>query len=475
MSTRSAPVPAALQATIGRFQLFALGFGSIIGSAWVVILNEWLVAGPIPAILGFLAGGVVILAVGACYAELTARIPRTGGEFNFALAVYDRSVGFFVGWFVACSWICVTIFEGLAVAWFLGLLVPALRGHNAYSTFGAQVTDSQLLIGAAGAALITCVNYRGGKSVARFQSLLTYSFLAVALGVLLFMLGHGILRGFPSFLPPRSEVPSWVGFASVFASCAFLLNGFQAVSQAVEERSAEVSLRTVATVMMAAIGAGTAFYCLAVTAASAAAPWQDLTRAELATLRAAESLPAGQVMATALLAAAVASLLKTWNAVFMMAARIILALARQGMMPRAFARIGSRTHAPSSAVLLVGGLNIAGLFLGRGAISALVDMSATSVVLCFLICSIALPILRRRSRLPSPYSVPGGRLTIALAIGGSALMAGAALLTPLLRQHGLPLEYALLAGWAVAGLFFWLFFGRKHSRTTLDSPSGLET
>src|SRR5690606_10733327 len=55
-----------LSGRIGRFQLFALGFGSIIGSAWVVILNRWLAeAGPVGAILGFVAGGIAVVCIGA--------------------------------------------------------------------------------------------------------------------------------------------------------------------------------------------------------------------------------------------------------------------------------------------------------------------------------------------------------------------------------------------------------------------------
>ena len=72
-----------LKGDIGRFQMFAFGFGSIIGSAWCVLVGEWLsVAGPGGAALGFIGGGIVIACIGACYAELTARIPVTGGEFS---------------------------------------------------------------------------------------------------------------------------------------------------------------------------------------------------------------------------------------------------------------------------------------------------------------------------------------------------------------------------------------------------------
>jgi APA family basic amino acid/polyamine antiporter len=44
-----------LRGDIGRFQYLALGFGTMIGSAWVILLGDWLgKAGPGGAILGFL-------------------------------------------------------------------------------------------------------------------------------------------------------------------------------------------------------------------------------------------------------------------------------------------------------------------------------------------------------------------------------------------------------------------------------------
>ncbi|WP_458864873.1 amino acid permease, partial [Enterococcus faecium] len=74
-----------LQGRIGRFQYLALGFGTMIGSAWVILLGDWLgKAGPGGAVLGFLAGGIVVMLVGACYAELAGHLPEAGSEFIYA-------------------------------------------------------------------------------------------------------------------------------------------------------------------------------------------------------------------------------------------------------------------------------------------------------------------------------------------------------------------------------------------------------
>lgn len=464
MSGERQPHVAKLKGEIGRFQLFALGFGSIIGSAWVVILNQWLSAGgPGGAVLGFVAGGIVVLAIGACYAELTTRIPATGGEFVFALRVYGRGTAFFVGWFTALAWICVTIFEGLALAWFLDILFPALQDVTLYRAFDAPVTRNQLLFGAMGGVVITAVNYLGGSMAARLQSIFTYGFLIVALAILVLMPVNGRAEHLQPLFPQGGASPWWLGAATVFASCAFLLNGFQGVIQAVEERSARLELRSVANIVMVSIAAAALFYCLVVLATASSVSWTTLAGSDLATVAATRVLPWGEYLAPAILVAAAASLIKTWNGVFLMSARILLALARHGLLPAWAARVDARTGAPTRAVLVVGTFNVVGLLLGRGAIGPVVDMASISLVVCLVLCSVAVPVLRRQDPTPAPYRVPGGPWIIGLAIAGSCIMAAVALATPVIRHDGLPLEHLLLGAWAAAGLVLWFFIGRHRS------------
>jgi len=84
---------------IGRLGYFALAFGGIVGSGWVVVLGEWMgAAGPGGAALAFAAGGLAMALICACYAELTARMPRTGAEFVYVREALGPVPGFLVGW-----------------------------------------------------------------------------------------------------------------------------------------------------------------------------------------------------------------------------------------------------------------------------------------------------------------------------------------------------------------------------------------
>ena len=447
----------ALKGNIGRFQLFAFGFGSIIGSAWCVLVGGWLAsAGPGGAVIGFLAGGIVIACIGACFAELTSRIPVTGGEFSFTLHVFGRSLAFYVGWFIALAWICIAIFEGLAIAWLLERLLPRMEDVALYNAFGTHVTRNQLIIGCIGAPFIAFLNYRGGQMLARFHSLLTYVFISIALVAATLMLGHGSAGNLAPLLPAAHPV-WWQGAAAIFANCAFLLCGFQAISQVVEEKSERVSFQTVFRILILAIGAATGFYCLVVIATGSMISWPQLPAGSLAFVEATRLLPWGQVLAPLVLLAALISLAKTWNGVFLMAARTMIALARNGLLPAWMNRWHGRTGVPAPIVITIFGMNIAGLFLGRGAVGMLVDAITISLVLGYAICCLALLVLRRREQIAQPGIVMVPRAVLIVGVVGSIVMTGAAIAMPPILAGGFPPVYLIFPVWGLIGAVAFAF------------------
>jgi amino acid transporter len=464
-----------LKGDIGRFQLFAFGFGCIIGSAWCVLVGEWLsAAGPGGAVVGFVSGGIVITCIGACYAELTARFPVTGGEFSYVLAVFGRTLAFYVGWFVAFAWICVAVFEGLAIAWLFERLAPNVPDMQLYTVFGGSVTRDALLIGGIGAPVIAIVNFVGGRLLARFQSVLTYTFICVAVCVviLMFFCGHaGNLA--PIF--PRAQPVWWQGAARIFADCAFLLGGFQSISQVVEEKSAHILFRSVLTILVVSIGAASLFLCSVVIGTAISVPWPDLPVHALAFVEAARVLPGGSVLVPLVLIIAMISLLKTWNAVFLMAARTIIALVRNGFLPGWLNGWQGPAGIPAPAVLLIFLLNMMGLLLGRGAVGALVDTISISLVFGYALCCIALAVLRSRTRSAASHPVRVPVAVLATGTIGSVVMACAAVAAPLFQAQGIPVTYLIFPGWAAIGTIILFCSARFDPRYRIAaSKDGIE-
>lgn len=455
----------ALKGDIGRFQLFAFGFGSIIGSAWCVLVGGWLAsAGPGGAVIGFVAGGIVVACIGACYAELTSKIPVTGGEFSFVLHVFGRSLAFYVGWFIALAWICVAIFEGLAIAWLLERLGTGISDVALYDAFGTSVTRNQLLIGCIGAPVIALLNYRGGRLLARFHSFLTYGFISVALFLVVLMLWQGDTANLFPLLPAEKPV-WWQGAAGIFANCAFLLCGFQAICQVVEEKSARIPFRNVFWILILSIGAAASFYCAVVIATGITVPWPALPAQSLAFVEATRLLPWGRSLVLLVLVIAMLSLLKTWNGVFLMAARTMIALARSGLLPAWMNRWHGRSGVPAPIVLVIFSMNIMGLTLGRGAVGLLVDTITISLVFGYAICCIAVPVLRRREPDARPGVVSASGPVVAVAIIGSVIMAGVAALMPFFQVGGFPPVYLIFPAWGLAGSIMLLLVRRSRMQS----------
>ena len=55
---------------------FALAFGVMVGTAWLVVMDDILQrGGPLGALLGFTAGAIMLLPIGYVYGQLVRAIP----------------------------------------------------------------------------------------------------------------------------------------------------------------------------------------------------------------------------------------------------------------------------------------------------------------------------------------------------------------------------------------------------------------
>ena len=464
--------PAVLKRTVGRWQLFALGFGCIVGSGWVVVLGDWLAAAaPGGAVVGFVVGATVMLAVAGAYAELVARIPAAGGDFEFARMIFGEATGFVVGWFMTLSLLAVTAFEGIALSSILGTLVPWTQGSHLYSVLNADVNVGGLGVGVVGAVLLAVINYRGVAAAARLQVVITFSFLLLAIGVVLSALGSGSTTHLAPMFTPTKPQPWWVGSMWIVAITPFFLNGYQAVPQMIEERAAGISFRSVARVMYGAIAFATIFYGGVILAASMAVPWQSLPGKTMPASAAFESLWPNQLASRLILVAAALSVVKTWNGVSVWAARLILAQARAGFLPASAGRIHPVHGSPYVSITAIAILNIIGVFLGRGALIPLLNMASICVAFTLVLaCAGALALRRRSGWERTPYVVPLGRAALLYGLVGCIAMAAFAVMGPLLEDRaGLPMEWVLIVIWAAAGAVMW--YSLKAHRLSRSSPA----
>lgn len=451
----------ALQKSIGPIQFAVLGFGSIVGTGWVLLLGSWLMhAGPGGAIIGITLGGAAVALIAAMYAELGSRFPQTGGEVTYITAVFGKRAGFVVGWLLTLAYVSVLIFESVALAWLLGLLWPPLIGPVLYESFGEPIGLGTLLISFACAATVAYLNYRGARAFVGFQNTLTVVFLLIVFVAMGFELYFGSFENARPIWSAADGGPWWIGAAWVFGSAPIMYNSFQGVLHAIEERSSGTSKDLVVRLCIVAVCAAALFYVLVVVTAAIATPWIPLASTELPAVDAIAGLPWAGALRTAFLLALIASLLKVWSGVYMTTVRLIFAQAREGMIPSFFANVNPRTGAPGNATTAVAVLNLVGIFIGKGILLPVINTISLSVGLIYAATCAAALVARKRDPAHVGFRAPGGYplgiLGAVLALG----MAAFAFLQPAETSEADGLKWGLIGSWALLGLVLYLLSNR---------------
>ena len=456
-----------LRKAIGGLGFFCLAFGSMIGVGWITALGGWVEdAGPGGAMIAFAAGGLLMLLIGLCYAELTPMFPVTGGEVAYAYKAYGTDKAFLVGWFLTFGYLSVSAFEAVSVGIILAHLFPQLNVIPLYEIHGSTVYLPHLGLAFLFTALITWINYRGVVIAMRVQVLLTVLLVSCTT---LFVFA-GIYYGKGSHLKPLlagvTAADTWKGILAVFVTAPFWFVGFDTIPQAAEERAAAQSVRRLGLYILLAIAGSMLFYVLVMLAAGMAAPWPQMVKEDLPTAWAFESAFQSRLMANLVLSAGVIGLLTSWNGFFLAGTRVLFAMGRGRIIDARFGQAHPRYGTPTRAILFSGVVTALAACLGKGAIGAFIHVGSFCIAVAFL--GVTLSLLRMRRTLPDldrPYRLPAGNGIAGLAAAGSLFILLAMVIPGSPEVLVWPLEWIILVALCLCGVVFWIR-GRQQREET---------
>ncbi|WP_238949251.1 APC family permease [Mycobacterium sp. IDR2000157661] len=444
---------ASLLKVLGNWDVLALGFGAMIGFGWVVLTGDWVgSAGTFGAVLAMLAGGVIMAVVGLTYAELTAAMPKAGGEHNFLLRGMGPRWSFIGSWGIVGGYVTIVAFEAVALPRTALYLFPGLNQVRLWEVAGSPVYLTWALVGSIAAVVITTINILGVKFASVAQT-----FVVVFLLIIGLMLVVGSLTGGSTENMAPLFTGGAAGFFAVLVVVPFLFVGFDVIPQSAEE--VNIPARQIGRLVVVAVVLATIFYLLVIVTTSSAMTASELAEVDIATADAFGALFGNDVMAKVLIAGGIAGILTSWNSLLLGASRLMYSMARSGMLPAWFGKLHPRFRTPINALLFIGGLSFIAPFLGEAMLGWLVDSGSPSIVIAYLLVAVVFLILRRREpQMDRPLRI-GGTGKTGLVIGGAAVVLCAGLLT--LYLPGMPAfldvqPWILFGVWWLLGVFFLL-------------------
>src|SRR5246127_5978145 len=190
---------------LSLWNYFALGFGTMIGTGWVILMDDWLGrGGPLGVMIGFLMGGIILLPIGYVYGQWVQRLPDAAGEAAYTAQVFSPIVSYFTGWMMLLAYFIVCPWEAVALGKLAAYIFPSLNSLELYRIGDQPVFLPRVALGVVLTIFLGVLNYRGIRLSANFQKLMTSAVLLCFLVVL----GISATRGAPAnFRPLFSTTP----------------------------------------------------------------------------------------------------------------------------------------------------------------------------------------------------------------------------------------------------------------------------
>lgn len=433
-----------LNKVLGRTEVFALAFGTMIGWGWVIMSAVWInAAGVLGAALCFLLAGTMCIFVGLTYAELTSALPLAGGEVGFSY----RSMGYFgswiTGWTISFAYIGVAAWEGIALSTAFDYLIPLPKIAYLWTVAGNDVYLSWSAVGMIGAVILTILNLRGVRLAAVFQILLVIMMLMAGMVAIL----GGAAFGSTDNIAPLFTNFNGIGMVLLTAPSMFI--GFDIISKSAEEIS--TPLKHITSVLIVSVTMAMFWYILMIAATSLSAPPGARSIFTVPTADSAAYVYESAVFGKIIILGGICGIITSWNGFIVGASRTIFAMGRAKMLPNVFGKVDSKTQAPSAAILLVGSICCLSPLLGEKALFWLVDASSFATVLAYLLVSASFLILRRKEpELQRPFTLKNGKW-----IGTAAIVAALFFFywyTPLSPNSLIwPYEWGLIFSWIGIG------------------------
>jgi APA family basic amino acid/polyamine antiporter len=470
-----------LRRALGPVQITLLGIGAIIGAGIFATIGTAAAgdmhrAGAGPAlIISFILAGIVCAFTALCYAEFASMVPISGSAYTYSYATLGELIAWIIGWDLIIEYAVGNV--AVAISWAnyfktllkeAGIIIPdwistdfhtahKIPGliENAPHLFGIPIVFNLLAFSIVTA--ITIILLIGIRESAWFNAIM----VIIKLMVLTFFVIVGSkylnVNNWQPFMPN-----GWKGIASGAAIIFFAYIGFDAVSTVAEE--AKKPQRDLPIGIISSLAICTIIYIIVAAVFTGIIPYQALVntlankQAEPLTL----ALEYAHLKGIAIYIVAFGSVVAHTAVLFVFQLgqpRIFFSMARDGLLPKFFAKIHPRYRTPWGSTI------ITGIAVGSASmvssLDEMVDLTNIGTLFAFILVCSGIIILRIKDpQRKRPFRVPGGLILPILGITGCL---GLIYYLP-------PTSWLRFASWLNVGFIIYICYGSLKSKLTASLP-----
>ncbi|MEU6221052.1 amino acid permease [Streptomyces sp. NPDC047022] len=437
-----------LKRHMGLFQLVCFGVGAIVGTGIFVGLSDSVSqAGP-AVVVSFVLAALTCVFTAFAFAELGGAIPVSGSSYSFAYAGLGEGTAFLVGWCLLLEY-GVSV-SAVAVGWsqYVNELLHSVTGHQLPAVLSGGPSDGGVVnLPAVIVIALACVLLvRGVRESARATAAMAVLKLAVlvvfcAIGFTAFK--HGNLTPF---------APAGIGGIGAGTTAAFFSYiGFDAITTAGEE--ARNPRRNIPIAILVCIGLVTILYCAVALAAIGAIGGPEVGGRPAALSYVVNQVTGSTIGGGVIAFGAVVAIASVVLAVMYGQTRILMSMARDGLVPRVFERVSPRTSTPVAGTLIVA--VVFALPAAFASLDSVVNLCTIGTLAVMAVVNVAVIALRRRE--------PGLERTFRVPLYPVVPLLGVGFCLYLMYETGFT-TWVQFAAFVAAGCLVYALYGRRGSR-----------
>jgi APA family basic amino acid/polyamine antiporter len=385
-----------LKRSFGMREAVTITVGTVIGVGLFTVGANVVGLMGSSVILATFAAMLISIYPALLYAEMGAALPYAGGTYKYASLGLGRPFGMLAGWNFIISLVSVTSGEALAFSFYFKTIFRA---------FGVELPISDVALAGAAVVVFIYTNIRGVEMTGRLQNGFMFFFWGVAIIWFLMMMPNVNLGYFV-------KIPDFVDFSagSLINNVALIwwcFAGFETCCAMGEEiKYPHINIPRalfLSPFIVFAVNAVFQWFLVGI------APAETLPALAEASAPYAEAMMKAGILGfpLALLAAGIAfgGDFSTLNASIAVPPRYLFTMARDGAMPRIFAKVHPKFRTPYISILVLGVLTL--LLITTNSMIYIASLSLFADLFYYVIgIAAAWGLRKKRPEMVRPYKTP---------------------------------------------------------------------